>query len=312
MIEQSGIVVEEQRNYYRVDSAGRTVRATLSGAVRKQRVRPCIGDRVDFVVINQDGAEGVIRAVRPRKNHMRKPPVANMDQALLVFTFHEPPLDLAGLDRFLCGAAAAGIQSVLVANKCDVLNRREQAQLDAIIAVYQTIGYAAVATSAQTGANIEALLSLCTARLSFFAGLSGVGKSSLLARIFPDHAFRTSELSHNASRGVHTTTNTRLLPLRGGGYIADTPGYSLVDLPAMAPESVRECFPEIMAHSRECRFHNCLHINEPDCAVKQATADGRIASWRYEHYAAMYDEHERRARKSGGKKRRGPLRSKNT
>ncbi len=303
MADVTGIVIEEQKNYVVVDAAGKTVRATISGALRKNRARPYVGDVVDVSEINADSADGVVLAVHPRKNVLKRPAVANMDQALLVCTIKEPPLDLAGLDRFLLNVAHSSLDSILVINKCDILNDHDRATAHAYIAVYESLGCRVITTSALTGQNIDTLLALCQSKCSFFAGLSGVGKSSLLMRIFPGKTFRTNHLSAQSGRGVHTTTATSLLRLPEGGYIADTPGYSFVTLPALNADDLRFYFPEIEQRGDTCRFHDCQHLDEPSCAVKEAVEAGSIARWRYENYLSFYDELSGRKQRPINKKR---------
>ncbi|MGA3052084.1 MAG: ribosome small subunit-dependent GTPase A [Chitinispirillaceae bacterium] len=284
-----GRIIEEQKNYYIIDTAGGPVRASTKGLLKKDKVRVCVGDMVDCEVINEDSRDGIIFGIHERKSFFKRPSLANLTQMILVATFREPPIDLESLDRLLLCAGAYELSTVIVFNKSDLTcadSTSKRRIIDALLA----IGYPVLETSARTGDNLEALLAACAGHVSAFAGLSGVGKSALLSLIFPNRKFVLGKVSGSNGRGTHTTTHVALLPLPAGGYIADTPGVSLVDLPLVPEEDVVTYFPELERLIGGCKFNNCIHDNEPGCKVRELVEAGKIAVWRYEHYRKIYRE----------------------
>ena len=291
-----GRIVQEEKNYFIIDTARGTLRAATRGLLKKDSKRICVGDMVDCEVTNSDTAEGIIVSIHERTSYLNRPPVANLTQVILVCTVKEPPLDLEATDRFLVCASAYGLAPALVFNKNDRLTDAEQGPLGTITAVYRRCGYTAIITSASTGSGLDELMGICAGRVSAFAGLSGVGKSALLSKIFPDLAFRLGEVSGTSGRGTHTTTCVTLLPLPNGGYIADTPGLAFVDLPLVPEEDIAGYFPELEQQIGRCRFNNCIHENEPGCRVRELVDAGEIAAWRVEHYLKMFKEMKTRRR----------------
>ena len=304
----TGRIIEEQKNYFIIDTAQGTLRATTSGLLKKDAKRSshasrakhtkcvCVGDMVDCEITNTDTPAGIILKIHERTSFLNRPPVANLTQVILVCTVKEPPLDLEATDRFLVCASAYGLAPVLVFNKNDRLAPAESASLETIVNVYKRCGYSVFLTSAHTGAGLPELMQICSDRVSAFAGLSGVGKSALLSKIFPDREFNIGEVSGPTGRGTHTTTCVSLLPLPKGGYIADTPGVSFVDLPIVPEEDIVSYFPELEQQIGKCRFNNCIHENEPGCRVHELVEAGEIAGWRVAHYLKIFKEMRDRRR----------------
>jgi ribosome biogenesis GTPase len=290
----SGRIIEEQKNYFIIDTAQGPVRAATSGLLKKDRTRVCVGDMVDCERTNEDTGEGIILKIHERTSFLNRPPLANLSQVILVCTVKEPPLDLEATDRFLVCASAYGLTPVLVFNKNDRLIDSEQLSLQQIIATYERCGYTTLVTSALTGSGLQPLVEICAGKVSAFAGLSGVGKSALLSNIFPDREFTIGEVSGPTGRGTHTTTCVTLLPLKNGGYIADTPGLSFIDLPLVPEEDIAGYFPELDRQIGKCKFNNCIHENEPGCRVHELVETGEIAGWRVEHYLKIYKEMKER------------------
>lgn len=290
----SGRIIEEQKNYFIIDTAQGPVRAATSGLLKKDRKRVCVGDMVDCERTNEDTGEGIILKIHERTSFLNRPPLANLSQVILVCTVKEPPLDLEATDRFLVCASAYGLTPVLVFNKNDRLIDSEQLSLQLIIATYERCGYTTLVTSALTGSGLRPLVEICAGKVSAFAGLSGVGKSALLSNVFPDHEFSIGEVSGPTGRGTHTTTCVTLLPLKNGGYIADTPGLSFIDLPLVPEEDIAGYFPELEQQIGRCKFNNCIHENEPGCRVHELVEAGEIAGWRVEHYLKIYKEMKER------------------
>jgi ribosome biogenesis GTPase len=285
----SGRVIEEQKNYFIIDTPSGRILATTSGVLKKQRLRVCTGDIVDVTIMDCTPPRGVITGVHPRTCFLKRPALANCTHLLCICTWKEPPLNLEALDRLLFCAHAYEMQPCIVLNKADLIAAGDP-DLRSIIGHYTAIGYPLFVTSARTGEGIDGLAGFCSGRIAAFAGLSGVGKSTLLATIFPDIDFRIGELSCAATRGTHTTTHVSLHPLPGGGYIADTPGLAFVKLPAVPEEDVVQYFPELAQYIGRCRFNNCIHENEPGCLVAEGVARGEISPWRHMHYLKIYNE----------------------
>lgn len=292
----SGRVVEEQKNYYIVNSSQGNVRATTRGLLKKDKKRLCVGDFVDLEVTNTDPPEGKILKVHERTSFLARPPLANITHVLYVCTAKEPPLDLEATDRFLLCASAYGLVPIIIFNKIDLVTPSEQPFSLVVSDAYRTIGYKVLMTSALTGAGMRDLTEAAIGRVSAFAGLSGVGKSALMQRLFPERNFRVGEVSGPQGRGTHTTTSVTLLPLEHGGFIADTPGISFVTIPLVPEEDVATYFPELEGMIGKCKFNNCIHDNEPGCSVRARVEAGEIAAWRVEHYLKMYREMKERRR----------------
>lgn len=290
-----GRVMEEQKNYFVIDTSPGRLIATTSGSLKKWRTRVCSGDMVDVTIIDAEKNRALITSIHKRTSCLRRPSLANCSHLLCVCTLSEPPLNLEALDRLLFSSSAHGLEPLIVFNKVDLVCAEEQKRrLCEVMDAYGRAGYRLFRTSAHTAEGVGEIVQFCTGRICAFAGLSGVGKSTLLSSIFPEIEMRIGALSFKDTRGTHTTTNVTLLPLPGGGYIADTPGLAMIDIPDLAPQDVAAHFPEIAACTGRCRFNDCVHDNEPDCFVTAEVASGAIAPWRHAHYLAIYREMEKR------------------
>jgi len=296
----TGRVIEEQKNYFIVSTPRGELRCTAKGTLKKTRFRICAGDLADVSILNEDSMEGVICEIHPRISFLPRPPLANFSQVIFINCFKYPSLDLEAIDRFLFSSAAYNINAILVFNKTDLLNSEELSGLAAIENVYRNIGYSTIRTSAVKKEGINELIALCKNKISAFAGLSGVGKSTLLSLIFPDKEFRTKKVSGTNGRGTHTTTNINLLSLHNNSFLADTPGFAFVDVPTVEQETVASHFPEIEKLVGECQFNNCVHDAEPGCKVRELVEKNEIAPWRLEHYLKLYYEMAERRKKRRG------------
>jgi ribosome biogenesis GTPase len=291
-----GRVIEEQKNYFIVDTEQSTFRCTIRGVLKKNRVRVCTGDLVTIDVINQDSREGVIAEIQERSSFLKRPALANLTQILFVNTFKHPSLDTEALDRFLFASEVYQIPAVIVFNKTDLLNDDEQKTLDTLASYYEKTGYRAVFTSAKTLFGMDELKMVCKNQVSACAGLSGVGKSTLLSLLFPDRDFRTANVSGSTGRGTHTTTSIVLFPFEKG-YIADTPGFSFVDIPPIDENDVVTFFPELVKVTGSCRFNNCIHNGEPGCTVQELIDNNEILDSRRDHFLKIYNELKARRQK---------------
>ncbi len=258
-----------------------------------------VGDRVQFEVEDITENTAVILDIDPRENYIIRQSVhktahghilaANIDQAVMLATLTLPRTSLGFIDRFLVTAEAFRIPTTVVFNKTDILNDEGLAYQQEIMDMYESIGYRCMATSATEGDGVEAFRQLLDHKITLLSGHSGVGKSSLVNAIAPDLNLRTNEVSTFANKGVHTTTFAEMFELAPDTFIIDTPGIKELGLVDMAKEEISHYFPEMRDRLNQCRFNNCLHVNEPGCAVKEAVGEGDIAESRYMSYLSMLD-----------------------
>lgn len=251
----------------------------------------------DYVEVSKKGGSPVITGVIPRRTLLVRPLIANVDLVVVVFALASPDPSPGLVDRFLVQVHANGLTPLLCFNKVDLVGPDKAFQWER---VYSSIGYKTVVTSAKSGKNIPVLQEALRGHLSCLAGPSGVGKSALLNQIRPGSNLKTGNVSARIGRGKHTTRHAELLPLAPpdgeegviAGWIADTPGFSSVDLLAVDEDSLETCFPEFDPAflGNNCRFSRCRHLEEPGCIVKKAVRDGVIPESRYESYRAFLDE----------------------
>lgn len=254
------------------------------GRFRKEGLIPVPGDWVDYEV-GQDG-NGYLLQIHPRRNLLTRPAVANIDRLFIVLSASHPEMDLLLCDKLLLQCGLLSIEPVLLCNKCD--KGPEESYHD-LAAQYGPAGYAVLPVSAKTGYGIEALIKWMEGQVCCFAGQSAVGKSSLLNRILPELALEVGGLSRKTARGRHTTRHAELFPAFGGAVV-DTPGFSLFDMAPMEPQELAGLYPEMAAVKQECRFPGCLHITEPDCAVKPLLETGGLHPQRYARYKVFIEE----------------------
>lgn len=298
-----GLIVKALSGYYYVLPDGecetKTIRCRARGIFKKIGVSPLVGDRVVFSRTEND--EGTVDEILPRHSELIRPPIANADLAVLVFSVVEPAIHLQLLDKFLVHVEKAGLDAMICLTKSDLLSSYEGEPLetisDEVLRLYSKIGYDVVMTSAEEGSGTEDVASRLSGRISVFAGQSGVGKSSLLNAMIPGLTLQTNEISMKLGRGRHTTRHVELIKLAAGGFVADTPGFSQLDFTDMEPEELDRYFREFRPLSERCRFRGCTHHNEPDCQVIEAEQDGGIASSRYAHYIQFLTEIKEKERR---------------
>jgi len=264
---------------------GTVYRCSARGRFKMKGTAPMVGDRVSVTVLTP--SEGVLEGVDERRTLLKRPPIANVDQVVVVCAPQEPPMSLQLLDRLLVLAESQFLEAVICMNKEDLSLGGEDVMM---AEVYGSAGYPVIFTSALLGHNIEQLKEKLCSRISVLAGQSGVGKSSLLNQVQPGLSLRTGEISDKLKRGRHTTRHVELLILECGGFVADTPGFSQLELSDVASNELPHFFPEFKDHALYCRFKSCMHRGEPDCAVKEAVDTGKIAASRYENYLTFLEE----------------------
>lgn len=287
-----GIIVKGYSGFYYVQVGSCQWECSLRGKYRIKEQDFLVGDRVQISPLNETKA--VIEKVLERTNQLTRPPVANVKQMIIVMALDEPTPDLMLLDRLLVLGELNDLSLVICFNKTDLVGDEIKEKYRDL---YVRIGYSVILTNENNNTGISVLADQLKDRISVMAGPSGVGKSSLLNAVQPGLALKIGKVSDKSKRGRHTTRHVELLALKNGGFVADTPGFSLLDLPAMKREDLRYYFPEMAELGDRCRFSTCLHQTEPGCAVRLGLEAGLVNSGRYEHYIyflAEVMENERR------------------
>jgi len=278
-----GVVIRAYSGYYYVHDGRWEWECSLRGRFRHEKRQALVGDRV--LLKPGHGQTGVIEKVLPRRSALVRPPVANVDQAVIIFAVREPDPNPGLLDRFLLTAAVNKIEPLICFNKVDLTG---DGRVE-LISRYRG-NYRVLVTSAKTDAGLDNLREALMGKVSVFAGPSGVGKSTILNALLPELKLKTGEISEKLKRGRHTTRRVELIFLPEGGLVADTPGFTSLDLPGMEPGELAAYFTEMEDYQRKCYFTGCLHHKEPGCAVKEAVEAGRIEKARYQQYLEFLEE----------------------
>lgn len=282
---QRGVVVKAYSSFYYVQTGEKVTACSLRGRFKKERFSLYVGDEVEYEPTGAD--KGVIEQIMPRRSLLKRPTVANVDQVVLTFAAANPDLNTLLVDKFLILAESSQLSIILCINKTDLA---DLSVVSAVADTYRLIGYPVIEASARLGSGITELRAALSGLITVFAGPSGAGKSSLLNALQPGLSLTTGEVSHKIGRGKHTTRYAELLPLAGGGFVVDTPGFSLTEFDDLSEQELPHYFRDFGEFAADCKFSTCLHAKEPQCAVKQAVADGRVNRSRYESYLEVLDE----------------------
>lgn len=273
-----GRIIKALAGFYYVEADGQIYQTRARGNFRKKGQTPYVGDFVDFSA--EENSEGYILKIHERKNSLVRPPIVNIDQAVVIMSAKEPDFNANLLDRFLVLLEQKDMDPIIYISKMDLVEDRTE--MDAFKAIYEKIGYPFVY-------HLEALTPLLQDKVTVFMGQTGVGKSTLLNRIAPELALETGAISDSLGRGRHTTRAVSFYNVFGG-KIADTPGFSSLDYEVKEAEALTDCFPEIAESSQDCKFRTCTHTHEPDCAVKEAVASSAISRSRFDNYLQFLSE----------------------
>ncbi len=281
-----GIIIKGIGGFYYVKVDDAIYECRARGLFRKNNTTPLIGDRV-LIKINKEDNSGYIEEILDRSTELKRPPVSNVNQVIIVFAAQKPEPNLWLLDRFLLLASYQELDVVICINKSDLdLDKKS----DDIYNIYHKAGYKILKTSCKTMEGIDEIKDLLKDKTTVFAGSSGVGKSTLLNNIQSNLKLQTGEISQKTSRGKHTTRHVELIELDLGGWVVDTPGFSSLDIDFLEEKELQDHFIEIYDKGHSCRFSGCSHYKEPSCAVKEAVDSGEISKSRYENYLNMLQE----------------------
>jgi len=310
----TGTVYKSTGSWYTVKTDnGTTYECRIKGKFRIQGIKSTnpvsVGDVVDFKLeTKNDQDTGVIENIHERQNYIIRKSVnlskqthiiaANIDVVFLLITFNNPPTFTAFIDRFLVTAEAYEIKAVLLFNKIDTYTEEELLEVKYLASLYRKIGYECIGISAKTGKNIDKVKEHMLGKVCMFSGHSGVGKSTLVNLIEPNLSLKTATISDQHQQGQHTTTFAEMFDLSIGAKIIDTPGIKGFGIVDMDKEEVGDYFPEFFELKSDCKFNNCLHINEPKCAVKEALDSGEVAWSRYKSYLQILEGEEEHYRKN--------------
>lgn len=294
-----GLVYRSTGSWYSVkDENGKVWNARMKGVFKLDNITStnpiAVGDVVDFELENQNESTVTITKIHDRNNYInRQSPrvksqhhivAANVDQSLLIATLREPRTSQGFIDRFLVACEMYHVPAIILFNKLDLYKEKEQGKFEHLKAVYESIGYEVVGMSLKKGEGMETIKDILKDKISLVSGHSGVGKSTFINLVLPGMQIRTQDVSGWSGKGQHTTTFAEMYELPFGGKIIDTPGMKEFGLVDIEKSEVSGYFPEMKARLNQCQFNNCMHMNEPECAIKEAVINGEIDEDRYVSY----------------------------
>lgn len=278
-----GIILKGIGGFYYVNTPNGIYECKARGLFRKEKIIPAVGDKC--IIDTADDLKGSIEVIKPRKNLFVRPPIANADNMFIVFAHTQPSPVPEIIDKLTVIAAIKNVKVYIIENKTDLSNGGPM-----LSDIYERAGFKVFKVSAATGSGVDELLACMENKISVLTGCSGVGKSSLLNSIFPEFELKTGSVSEKISRGRHTTREVELIALKKGGYIADSPGFSSLEVTGIDCGELEEYFPEFKEYIQECRYRGCSHINEPECGVKNALNEEKISESRYKSYTDIYEK----------------------
>ena len=283
----TGQIRKALSGFYYVQDGQQLIQTRGRGIFRKRGITPLVGDFVEYEV--EGNNDGTLTKVEARKNELVRPPIANIDQALLVFSVVEPEFNTILLDRFLVVLESFHIQPLICLTKMDLLPETKQDAIQAYVKDYEAIGYTIIQTFKDDETLMAKIVPYLKDKTTVLAGQSGVGKSTLLNTLMPQLELKTGVISDALGRGKHTTRHVELIEV-AEGLIADTPGFSSFDFDTIEREELTYCFPDLTKLSENCKFRGCLHVKEPKCAVKEAIETDELKQYRYDHYLQFLQE----------------------
>ncbi|WP_270504576.1 ribosome small subunit-dependent GTPase A [Paraclostridium sordellii] len=283
-----GIIIKGIGGFYYIDTDKGVYECRARGIFRKDKITPLVGDHVKMSIVDEENKKGVLEEIEKRDTELVRPPIANVNKAIIVFAIKNPNPNLSLLDRFIVLAERECLEIVIVLTKSDLATDEE---LEKLKNIYEVSGYKVIPVSNNKELNIDKVKEELKGNIVVFAGPSGVGKSTLLNNIDSKFQLQTGEVSDKIKRGKHTTRHAELLKLECGGMVADTPGFSSLTLDDIEENELKDYFIEFEDFSDKCKFGGrCMHENEPSCGVKNAVKENKISKERYESYLQLLNE----------------------
>lgn len=288
-MQNKGIIISNISNLYLVEdeNTNMLVKCNARGKFKEQKITPTVGDFVEYSIIDEKKGEGVIDNISDRNTYIKRPKLSNLTQIILVVSMKMPKPDLLMLDKQLAFAEFNNIKPIICLNKTDL---EDEEIIDEIANIYSNIGYKVVKTDCKNNIGISSVEKLLKGNITAFSGNSGVGKSTLINRIFSDEVTQEGDISSKNKKGKNTTTTTYLYKIDKNSYIADTPGFSTFSIEEIDSEDLYKYFIEFKSEEQNCEFVGCTHIKENNCGVKKAVEEGRISKGRYERFCKIYLE----------------------
>ncbi|NLV99697.1 MAG: ribosome small subunit-dependent GTPase A [Clostridiales bacterium] len=287
---KKGIIIKGIGGFYDVKLDDDVLRCNARGKFRKDGIIPMVGDKVEV-----NTKDAVIETIMPRKNQFRRPLVSNIDYLGIVVSVNNPQPDLLLVDKLMLSAAVNSVESFIIINKIDLAE--SQAEIEYIKDEYKLSGCTVLYISCRDGTGVDELKNELGSGITVFAGQSGVGKSSLINRLYPCQTREVGDISGKGRRGRHTTRSVELLVMSDKKMIVDTPGFSALGVDLMLPQEVQNYYNEFIPYICECRYLGCMHNKEPDCAVKDAVNRGELPKGRYERYIRIIETIDEERRK---------------
>ena len=280
-----GIIIGNISNTYKIKTDTKIYEAYARGKLKNEEITPLVGDMVEIQITDEEKSVAIIEKVQPRKNEIKRPKIANIDQIIFIVSTKNPKPDLLMLDKQLAYVEKLNIEPIIVINKIDLQDTYKYIQ-----ELYEKIGYKTIVTSAKQGNGIEILRQVLKNKISVFSGNSGVGKSSIINALFGIDKTQEGEISQKNKKGKNTTTDTKLYELDENTYIADTPGFSSFEVNEIESTELDKYFREFKKEIENCEFVGCTHIKEQNCGIKDAVEDGKISQERYDRFCQIYEQ----------------------
>lgn len=280
-----GIIIGNISNTYKIETTEKIYVAYARGKFKNRDIKPLVGDRVEIEVTDEEKNEAIIEEIKTRKNEIKRPKIANIDQIVFIISTKNPKPDLLMLDKQLAYSEKIKIEPIIIVNKCDLKD-----EYKTIKELYTKVGYKVIVTSAKQNIGIDELKQELQNKTSVFSGNSGVGKSSIINALFDKEKTQEGEISKKNKKGKNTTTDTKLYKLEKDTYIADTPGFSSFEISEIESTGLDKCFREFVPEIENCEFIGCTHIKEENCGIKKAIESEKISVERYERYCKIYSE----------------------
>ena len=280
-----GIIIGNISNTYKIKTEEGIYEAYARGKFKNAEITPIVGDNVEIEITDKEKKAAIIEKILPRKNEIKRPKMANIDQIIFIVSTKNPKPDLLMLDKQLAYVEQLGIEAIIIINKIDLQDTYKQIQ-----ELYSSIGYKTIVTSAKQLIGIDEVTAILKNKISVFSGNSGVGKSSIINAIFGGDKTQEGEISQKNKKGKNTTTDTKLYELEENTYIADTPGFSSFEISEIESTDLDRYFREFQKEIANCEFVGCTHIKEQNCGIKEAMEFGRISQDRYERFCQIYEE----------------------